>query len=444
MIDVESLVKRAEDLGASDVRITVIKSKRKSVSSVGEKIYQSNVVTSYNIGIFVSVGKRIGGTSATVNELVNVEDLLLKAIKIAKNSPEDKDWPGIARGLSKVSISGVHDKKTAETTIEGLADAVMRSCELVTSYDKRLKPISTGIAVVESETKIVNSYDESVSSAETSVMFSASVKSKDGIKEGSYGEYRIFRRIDDIRLEDLMENISRRALDALDARQIGTGSYDLVFEGLLFSRVLEVMLGPAISAYNVQMNRSPLKDMLESEIAADHISFVERPHEAQYPGAREFDSEGIATKTFHVVERGVLRSFIYDYYTASKEGRESTGNAWGGLGQRTTPGPNNIVLMPGDATEDEIIEETKRGVLICTSIGYWLSNYISGQLNGTISHGYLIENGEIKHAVKGVAFSDNFYEVLKSKLDLIGKKLIPSSRMASPMVRIRGSTIAGL
>jgi len=68
MIDVESLVKRAEDLGASDVRITVIKSKRKSVSSVGEKIYQSNVVTSYNIGIFVSVGKRIGGTSATVNE----------------------------------------------------------------------------------------------------------------------------------------------------------------------------------------------------------------------------------------------------------------------------------------------------------------------------------------------------------------------------------------
>ena len=70
MIDVESLVKRAEDLGASDVRITVIKSKRKSVSSVGEKIYQSNVVTSYNIGIFVSVGKRIGGTSATVNELV--------------------------------------------------------------------------------------------------------------------------------------------------------------------------------------------------------------------------------------------------------------------------------------------------------------------------------------------------------------------------------------
>ncbi|RLF67480.1 MAG: hypothetical protein DRN26_02290 [Thermoplasmata archaeon] len=444
MVDIESLVKRAEDLGASDVRITVIKSKRKSVSSVGEKIYQSNVVTSYNIGIFVSVGKRIGGTSATVNELVNVEDLLLKAIKIAKNSPEDKDWPGIARGLSKVSISGVHDKKTAETTIEGLADAVMRSCELVTSYDKRLKPISTGIAVVESETKIVNSYDESVSSAETSVMFSASVKSKDGIKEGSYGENRIFRRIDDIRLKDLMENISRRALDALDARQIGTGSYDLVFEGLLFSRVLEVMLGPAISAYNVQMNRSPLKDMLESEIAADHISFVERPHEAQYPGAREFDSEGIATKTFHVVEKGVLRSFIYDYYTASKEGRESTGNAWGGLGQRTTPGPNNIVLMPGDATEDEIIEETKRGVLICTSIGYWLSNYISGQLNGTISHGYLIENGEIKHAVKGVAFSDNFYEVLKSKLDLIGKKLIPSSRMASPMVRIRGSTIAGL
>ncbi|MCD6502815.1 MAG: TldD/PmbA family protein [Euryarchaeota archaeon] len=444
MVDIDKLFKKAEELGATDARIRITKTTAKSVSSVSGRIHQSNVVTSYNIGVFVSVGKRIGGVSATVNELVNLEDLIAKAVKIAKNSPEDKDWPGVARGLSKAKVTGVYDEKTAGMSIEEIAEIVMTSNELITSHDKRLKPISVGMSVNVAEDIIANSYGESVSTRTTSLTFGVNVRSKDGDKEGSYGEYRLYRRLVDLNFEDLTKMASKRALDALEARQISTGSYDIIFEGLLFSRILEVMLGPAISAYNVQMNRSPLKGKLDSEIAAEHVNFVEKPHEPWYPGTKEFDSEGIATKTFPIVEKGVLKSYIYDFYTASKEGKESTGNASGGLGQRTVPAPNNITLLPGDANEEEIIEETKHGVLVCTSIGYWLSNYISGQLNGTISHGYLIENGEISHAIKGVAFSDNFYEILKSKLDLIGKTLVPSARMASPMVRIKSSTIAGL
>jgi PmbA protein len=90
-----------------------------------------------------------------------------------------------------------------------------------------------------------------------------------------------------------------------------------------------------------------------------------------------------------------------------------------------------------------MIRETKRGIYVDTTIGEWLSNPVSGNLNATISHGYRISNGELKEPIKGVVISGNFYELLKDGMECVGKDLRNSQENYSPTVKLAEVTVAG-
>ena len=107
------------------------------------------------------------------------------------------------------------------------------------------------------------------------------------------------------------------------------------------------------------------------------------------------------------------------------------------------PSPTNLILAPGNVDPEEMIQETKKGMFIEETIGEWLSNPISGNLNATVTHGYLIENGELTTPVKGIVIAGNFYEILKDGIELIGNDLRNSSQNYSPTVKLSEITIAG-
>jgi PmbA protein len=100
-------------------------------------------------------------------------------------------------------------------------------------------------------------------------------------------------------------------------------------------------------------------------------------------------------------------------------------------------------LKTGEASPEEIIRETKRGVYIEETIGDWLSNPVSGNLNATITHGYLVKNGELSEPVKGIVISGNFYELLKDGIEIVGNDLRNSAQYYSPAVKLTQMTIAG-
>lgn len=107
------------------------------------------------------------------------------------------------------------------------------------------------------------------------------------------------------------------------------------------------------------------------------------------------------------------------------------------------PLPNNLILNPGKASSEEMIQETKKGIYIEETIGEWLSNPVSGNLNATVTHGYLVENGELAEPIKGVVISGNFYEVLRNGIEMIGNDLRNREQFYSPTVKLTQLTIAG-
>ncbi|PWV36436.1 MAG: hypothetical protein DJ555_07275, partial [Desulfurococcaceae archaeon] len=73
----------------------------------------------------------------------------------------------------------------------------------------------------------------------------------------------------------------------------------------------------------------------------------------------------------------------------------------------------------------------------------WLSNPVSGNLNATITNAYLIENGEIVAPINGGVVSVDFYEMLMSKIYMLGKEVEHRERVSAPPVLLKSIRVAG-
>ena len=86
---------------------------------------------------------------------------------------------------------------------------------------------------------------------------------------------------------------------------------------------------------------------------------------------------------------------------------------------------------------------TQNGLYVESVIGEWLSNSVSSELNATVTHGHLIENGELSQPVKGVVLAGNFLDIIKRGIEVVGSDVKQSGGVYSPTVKISKLTIAG-
>jgi predicted Zn-dependent protease len=128
-----------------------------------------------------------------------------------------------------------------------------------------------------------------------------------------------------------------------------------------------------------------------------------------------FNGEGLPNRRMVWVEDGVLQNLEYDRYWADRQGVEPTGFASG------------FYMSGGDATVDEMIGSTERGLLVTR---FW---YIRGVDPRTIlftglsrDGTYLIENGEISHPVKNMRYNESPIFLLNN-VEMMGEPVRVSS-----------------
>jgi PmbA protein len=142
-----------------------------------------------------------------------------------------------------------------------------------------------------------------------------------------------------------------------------------------------------------------------------------------------------------LIDKGVLKGFLYNTNTAKRAGVISTGNA-SRSGFNTLPGIgiHNLVVEAGPHTPEDIIKATVKGLLVKEVTGYGI-NPVNGNFSGGAS-GLWIENGEIKHAVKGVTIAGSAAEILGA-IDMMANNLDFNRTMAAPTFRVSEMQIGG-
>ncbi|MBA4323186.1 MAG: hypothetical protein C0408_10255, partial [Odoribacter sp.] len=103
-------------------------------------------------------------------------------------------------------------------------------------------------------------------------------------------------------------------------------------------------------------------------------------------------------------------------------------------------GTNNVYVVAGKNTRNEIIANTKRGLLLKEVTGYGIDP-VSGNFSGGAS-GLWIENGETVHPVKGVTIAGRAFDILNA-IDMLGNDLDMNRTNSAPTFRVNEMQIGG-
>ena len=129
-------------------------------------------------------------------------------------------------------------------------------------------------------------------------------------------------------------------------------------------------------------------------------------------GSTPYDDEGVPHCRNLLIEKGVLKSFIYDLKTAAQAGTESTGNA-ASLFTQPDVSFGNIILQPGRTPLKDIIASIDEGILVESLLGLGMGNTISGAFSNPLDLAFKIEKGEVVGRVKDLSIAGNIYDLLK-------------------------------
>jgi PmbA protein len=244
--------------------------------------------------------------------------------------------------------------------------------------------------------------------------------------------------------EAIGKEAARRALRRLGARRVATQRVPIVFSPEV-ARSLIGSVFEAASGDSIWRSASFLAGKLGEPIAAPSVTIIDDnilllPSGMGGFGTSPFDGEGLPSRRTVVVEKGVLRNYLLNTYTARKLGMKSTHNASRGLAGTPGIGCGNLYLEPGMQTPEQIIAEIPAGLYVTGLMGFGVNTVTGDYSRGAT--GLWIENGVLTHAVEEVTIAGNLSEMLKN-VSAIGCDLEFRGAVASPTLRIDGMTIAG-
>jgi PmbA protein len=232
---------------------------------------------------------------------------------------------------------------------------------------------------------------------------------------------------------------ARRTIRKLGARTVPTCEAPVVFDPDAARSILGMLAGCTMGSA-IWRKASYLVGREGTRVASDLVTVVDDPLIRRAPGSRPFDGEGLASRKNVVVEKGILRTFLCDSYSARKLGRESTGSASRGGGAGVGPSTSNFILQPGTDSNEAIVKSTKRGLYVTEMMGFGF-NAVTGDFSRGAG-GFWIENGELAFPVSEVTISLNVDDLWQS-IDAVGADLDLRTSTASPTIRVAKMTVAG-
>jgi TldD protein len=213
--------------------------------------------------------------------------------------------------------------------------------------------------------------------------------------------------------------------------------------------------GHAAEADNWPAHTTVLEDKIGEQVGPNHLNLSDDPRMAGKRGSFEYDWEGTKTRKRFLVKNGILTELLHSLETASRLNMDANGATRAqSFMYPPIPRMSNTFMEPGDWSVDEMIEDTKEGILLC-NFNYGYTEPSKGQFMFQASHGYIIENGELRQMVRDVSLAGQILEILP-KIDAIAKDFEleagtcgkdgqgVSAMSGGPHARIRATPVGGM
>lgn len=399
---------------------------------------------SRGVGLRVFLGNRTASTYSSDLSREGIDRLVRGALDLARITSEDPcaglpdpSELGSLHGDLKLYYDDVHSLPPEERI-----EYARRAERAALEADPRIKnseggafDATTGRKVLANSLGFVGDYRRSY----CSILAAPIAQDENGAMQRDfwYSAARSLARLESP--ESVGREAARRAVRRLGARKVASTRVPIVFDrtvaSSLLGHVFEAASGDAIYRHS-----SFLVGKLGEKIAGENVTIVDDGTMPGGFGTTPFDGEGVPTRKTVVVEKGALKSYLLNSYTARKLGLQTTGNAARALTGNPGIGSGNFFLQAGPHSPQQIIAGIKRGFFVTEFLGFGV-NLVTGDFSRGAT-GLWIENGELTFPVEEVTVAGNLKDMLNNVSE-IGSDLEFRSSTACPTLRIDGMTLAG-
>ena len=386
--------------GAQKVRVTLNKSIMDLAGTLNGELDKTSHCLDRSLSINLIVDGRFG--SFSTNRIEDTDSFLDKAIDKARMLATDefRDLPAperTAKDATEGTELGLYDPEypntDAQTRIEtALGASIFKSAPegLISEEAEYTESIS--------DTLIMDSNGLYCRHTETSFDYGVEMTVQDALGNkfsGYWWDSSTVRK--DLDTSTICPKALERARAQMNPLPHPGGKTCLVLDPEVSSRVVSPVL-KALSAYSIQQNNSFLTGKLGEKVFPDSLTIIDDCRIPLKRGCYLFDSEGVATKTVPIIEKGVVKEYFVNTYMAGKMGIEPT------IESATRP---RVQAWPRPGlTQADILEMCGSGILV-TGFNGGNSNSSTGDFSYGIE-GFAFENGKITHPVREMLITGNF------------------------------------
>lgn len=436
----EQLVKKCLTKGADAAEVYMESGRNLSIRVRNGEIETVQQSAFRGAGFRVFVKKRMAFSSTNDFTESALDNAVESAVRFAGHTtPDENNILPDDKGMTKVGE--LFDPQISKIPMDKKIELAKKVEKLAMKDTRITKSSGSGYSEGEGEIFLANSNGLSKSFRMSACSFGVSVVAEKRDQKSTGGEWCSRRFFADLKSpEEIAEKAAKDAYEMIDPQMVKTQKATVIFDPDVARSILGGILG-GINGERVLQKASFLADKMDQKIASNLVTLIDDGTRPKGLGSRPFDGEGVPTQKRIIIDKGVLKGFMYNTIVAKRAGVKSTGNASRG-GFTSLPGisAHNFFMAAGRTSRSSIIKATKNGLLLKGVTGYGI-NPVNGNFSGGAS-GFWVKDGKITFPVKGLTIAGTAFEMLNS-IDMVGNDLDLNRGFTAPTFRIKLMQIGG-
>jgi TldD protein len=384
------------------------------------------------VGVRVLYGGIWGLSSTTDVTNAGVEKAVKQALRVARSAaPHAKEQITLAPVRTTLARRVWKPKKDPFATTPEEWIRFLMDVGKIADGPNEVNSVATGVEMTRTDTVYETSEGLRREHGLTRLLFQSDIGARRGERMTSHrvriGGTKGKELFDTDDPRSAVADSAKAAVRMLSARRPPLGKVPVITDPDLTGVFAHEALGHACEADLVIAGESLLAGRIGEKFGSDEVTIVDDSSVPGAFGSIPFDAEGLPSGRKVLFKGGRLVGYIHSRETAGKLGMAPNGGARAeDYSVRPLVRMSNTMIDAGDWGFEELIKDTKRGILAKGTRGGQV-DVARGTFQFSAQESFLIEDGEITTPLLDVSINGIILETLQ-KIDAVGKKV----ELASP------------
>ena len=418
MSALDKALNHSKNIGINECEIVIVKKKITTVRVTDSEIAEIKQNFSEDYGIRLIHDKKIASIETTNQQ--DIEKAIDSAFKTSSNLKARDFWGGLPHDTALKQLDRTFDERLEKISGAEVMDIVQNMINSANS--DKVNTITGSLNIVSENFEIANTNGLHLNEKATYISGIINAESEYGTLPVSGIGHASGRTLSNFSAEQVGNDAKIMCIESINPQKIDSDNYSIIFEPYSVGELLAFVVAANFNFKTFSEKKSCFSNNFEEKIAIEQLSLIDDPHISEGIGTKSVDDEGTETKKRNLIEKGIFKNTFSNLFDSYKEGKQSSGNAsrsGSPMGRSSEPipmsAPHNLKLNPGDISQEDMIKDTKHGLLVGRLWYTYAVNPIKGDFSCTARSGIrIIENGDIKGPGKSVRIIHNLSTMLKN------------------------------